>query len=237
MKKKILTIGIIAMLITMLVVLTGCRKTENENINETVESRNQISNSENNENQISKTFNNDEEILEEYIKALNNRNVNDIMNMYDIDGMNEYAKEFAKSDKTESESDLRNRFNKYIDIMEEFEINYKLSKFYIVHNKSDMEEMYKSENKDLPALPAETGDYWDKLNDMLKKYTICYASFTISSNYSNEGKETGGTIIWNNNNGKIIYDSSISSIGRYYESVKETQKEKNSGSGLVPAIE
>ncbi|MBR0427614.1 MAG: hypothetical protein IJK18_05400 [Clostridia bacterium] len=42
MKKKILTIGIIAMLITMLVVLTGCGKTENENINETVTDNNEI---------------------------------------------------------------------------------------------------------------------------------------------------------------------------------------------------
>ncbi len=210
----------------------------NNKKNEPVVRSNQISSSENAENQTSKTSNNDEEILEEYIKALNSRNVGNIMNMYDIDGMNEYAKEFAESDNTESESDLRNRFNKYIDIMEDFEINYKLSKFYIIHNKSDMEEMYKIENRDLPA---DAGDeYWDKLNDMLKKYTICYASFTISSNYSDDekaGKETGGTIIWNNSNGKIIYDSSISSIGRYYENIKETQKEKNSGSGLVPSIE
>ena len=215
MKKKILTIGIIAMLITMLVILTGCG---NENNNETVESENQISSSENNENQISNTSNNDEEIskedmkekIEEYIKNINNRNIDDIMNMYDIDGINEYKKEISNSDKRISESDLKNLINKQLDRWERYEeINYKLIKFDIVYDISDIEEMHKKMGSENPNIFDE---YRNGVNEMLKNYTMCYTYYNVTFIHEPGKKvedEMQGQIIWNKENGKIVMDSII----------------------------
>ena len=193
MKRKILAIGIIAMLITMLVILTGCG---NENNNETVESGNQISSGENNENQISNTSNNDEEIskedmkekIEEYIKNINNRNIDDIMNMYDIDGINEYKKEISNSDKR---------------------INYKIIKFDIVHDISDIEEMHKKMGSENPNISDE---YRNGVNEMLKNYTMCYTYYNVTFIHEPGKKveeEMQGQIIWNKENGKIVMDSII----------------------------
>ena len=215
MKKKILAIGIIAMLFAMLIVLTGCRKTENENINETVESRNQISSS---ENQVSNTSNNDEEIskedmkekIEEYIKNINNRNIDEIMNMYDIDGINEYKKEISNSDKRISESDLKNLINKQLDRWERYEeINYKLIKFDIVHDISDIEEMHKKMGSENPNISDE---YRNGVNEMLKNYTMCYTYYNVTFIHEPGKKveeEMQGQIIWNKENGKIVMDSII----------------------------
>ena len=213
MKKKILIIVVllIALLGISLFILTGCG---NEIKNEPVSSSNQISSS---ENQVSKTSNNNIEIskedIEEYIKNINNRNIDDIMNMYDIDGINEYKKEISNSDERISESDLKNRINKEIDRWERYEeINYKLTKFDIVRDISDIEEMHKkmgSENSNI------SDEYRNKVNEMLKNYIICYPYFTRTVIYKTGEKveekveEVPGQIIWNKKNGKIVQDSII----------------------------
>ena len=183
----------------------------NNKKNEPVTSSNQISSS---DSQINKTSNNSIEIskedIEEYIKNINNRNIDDIMNMYDIDGINEYKKEISNSDERISESDLKNRIIKEIDRWERYEeINYKLTKFDIVHDISDIEEMHKKMGSENPNI---TDEYRNKVNKMLENYIICYPYFTRTVIYKTGEKveekveEVPGQIIWNKKNGKIVQD-------------------------------
>lgn len=90
MKKKILAIGIIAMLITMLVVLTGCGNKKN---NETVTSTNQSSSNENQtkvQEQTTKLSN--EDIIHQYEEYRQELNTEKMSSLIDADASYDYMK-------------------------------------------------------------------------------------------------------------------------------------------------
>ena len=126
MKKKVLVIAIIAMLIIMLVVLTGCG---NEIKNEPVSSSNQISSNENQtkvQEQTQKLSN--EDIIykyEEYRKELNTEKIADLFNdealyKYVKDGFDFYYRNSLTYDDDKQK----------LDNMQKNEIKQKLTNFY-----------------------------------------------------------------------------------------------------------
>lgn len=183
MKKKILAIGIIAMLFTMLIVLTGCGKTENENIND---NNSQIETSIQMEN---KDTDSKETILTSFAKYINNKDYDNAIKLIDTD----VVQNILKINLTQEE--LSKAYEKQIGT---YEIVYDVNSITFIENSKIDETL---QNYKIVKNPESVTGLFDDYDFYIIKYTMSengkstemYDAMIIKQ----DGKSFAGTVVTN----------------------------------------
>lgn len=186
MRKKITSIILItALMAGMLIALTACVDNQ-ENLN-------------------------NEEVIKNYIKAINQRDFDKILKLYDINEMNNCAKEYLETDGEVTENLLKINWEKYFEAMEEYNVSLKIvGNITKISSKDDLEKMYaemnESASEDSKISDSEIDTAWENMEGMAKAYNLYY--IILNRTDSDEERQTSTAIVLDNN-GKIVNDSAM----------------------------
>lgn len=192
MKKTVSILLTIVLIIGMLIVLTACENKEKAKTS----GKTAIASS--------------EDVINSYFNAINKRNFNSILELYNIKGMNEYSKRFIESEFDVTESILKSTWDQYFEVLEKFKVSLAVKGIYKLTDRASIEEMYERINGDLVESEQFAGQdadsTWDALKDTIQDYNLYYVRLTRVD--KDEQKETS-TLLILDDNGKIINDSAM----------------------------
>lgn len=183
MKRKILVLGIVAILIVTILVLTGCNN--KENVNEKINDNNsQIETSTQKENKDSK-----ETILESFAKYINNKDYNNAIKLIDTD----VVQNVLKINLTQEE--LSKAYEKQIGT---YEIVYDVNSITFIENSKIAETLQKYK---IVEKPESVTGLFDDYDFYIIKYTMSengkstemYDAMIIKQ----DGKSFAGTVVTN----------------------------------------
>lgn len=186
MRKKITSIILItALMAGMLIALTACVDNQ-ENLN-------------------------NEEVIKNYIKAINQRDFDKILKLYDIGEMNNCAKKYLDTNGEVTENLLKINWEKYFEAMEEYNVSLKIvGNITKISSKDDLEKMYaemnESASEDSKISDSEIDTAWENMEGMAKAYNLYY--IILNRTDSDEERQTSTAIVLDNN-GKIVNDSAM----------------------------
>lgn len=185
MKNKILFIGIFAILIVAILVLTGCDN--KENVNESINDNN--TQAETNTVRESKDTNSKETILESFAKYINNKDYNNAIKLIDTD----VVQNVLKINLTQEE--LSKAYEKQIGT---YEIVYDVNSITFIENSKIAETL---QNYKIVEKPESVTGLFDDYDFYIIKYTMSengkstemYDAMIIKQ----DGKSFAGTVVTN----------------------------------------
>ena len=185
MKKKIFSILlIVTLLMAMLVGLTACGDGDDE------EKSSKKSSS-------SSSVTKHKEMIEEFYEDFENRDLDALMDIYDIKGMNQYYKDVG-ADITVTKSELKESFQSLFDAYDEYDMSMFIdSDIYHITSKSDLKKAYKDMGEDTDDID----DLWeDTYEELVEEYDV----FVYRVDYINSSADARILTILFNENDKMV---------------------------------
>ena len=124
--------------------------------------------------------------------------------MYNIPGMNKFAKEFFNSEEEATKENFEEFWTNAFNILNKNDIKLEIKEIYMITSKSDLEQLYNKENKDTSDLDK----VWEQYKDIASKHKLYF--LTIKDNIGTfEDEKSAFLMITFDNEGNIINDSQI----------------------------